>query len=236
MLTVKELSYRYGKRGFALGPVSFSLEDGYLMCLIGRNGSGKTTLLQAIAGLLRTNSGKVLYDGEAGYVGGGTWYFSGLSMKENKDMLKTLYPSFEEAEYQRLLSLFELGAEDENKTFTELSAGQKMLFELAFVMARHPKLLLLDEPFANLDPVVKVDLAQLLADRITEENIQVILSTHLVDDISDRVDYIGVMEQGAVVKFGDRESLLGDAEVDGLREFILCGNQQMESDAKGGER
>jgi len=248
MLTVKGLEYTYKKSGFAIKNISFSLEDGYLMCLIGKNGAGKTTLLQGIYGLLAPMGGEITYNHvkvvegtkkrgdskekisskilaeyhkEVAFVGGVTWIFRERTMKENIDTLQALYDNFDQKEYERLLQYFGLTEGEEKKNYEELSTGQKMLFQIAFSMARHPKLLLMDEPFANLDPIVKVDLAQLLQDKIEKENMQVIVSTHLVDDISSAVDYIGVMKKGELVRFGDRESILDENSSEGLREFIL---------------
>lgn len=271
MLKVENFGYKYGKSKFEIKDVNFSLEDGYLMCLVGKNGAGKTTLLKGIYGLLEPENGAVIYNNvcvvegkkgahtagnksnqvngsqenesreksgkaknrleksgnlsayhrEAAFVGNVTWFFEDFSMEENANALKTLYPSFDENEYDRLLQLFGLQAQEIKKKYAELSTGEKMLFQLAFVMARHPRLLLLDEPFANLDPIVKVDLAQLFQEKIQQENVQIILSTHLVDDISDMVDYIGVVKDGQMVKFGDREAIFEGSGVDGLREYIL---------------
>lgn len=296
MLKVENFGYKYGKSKFEIKDVNFSLEDGYLMCLVGKNGAGKTTLLKGIYGLLEPESGAVTYNNvcvvegkrncqianhtqnnhingsmesrndekgsqvegdrgisagqtngsnargeangrktdrleksgnlcayhrEAAFVGNVTWFFEDFSMEENANALKSLYTSFDEKEYARLLQLFGLQVQESKKKYVELSTGEKMLFQLAFVMARHPRLLLLDEPFANLDPIVKVDLAQLFQEKIQQENVQIILSTHLVDDISDMVDYIGVVKDGQMVKFGDREAIFEGSGVDGLREYIL---------------
>lgn len=243
MLDVKNLGYRYGRKKFVLSNISFSLEDGYVMCIIGKNGAGKTTLLQAIYGSLKPSEGNVAYNDnivvaskkqaapsyenqliyheEAALVGDFNWCFEDLSIKENVDTLKELYTNFDEEEYIRLLKYFNLDQIDDSKKIQELSTGQEVLLQLAFNMARHPKLLLLDEPFANLDPVVKVDISALLQDKMTEENTQIIISTHLVDDISDMVDYVGCMENGRMTTFMDRESLFEKKGVEGLREYIL---------------
>lgn len=243
MLDVKNLGYRYGRKKFVLSNISFSLEDGYVMCIIGKNGAGKTTLLQAIYGSLKPSEGNVAYNDnivvaskkqaapsyenqliyheEVALVGDFNWCFEDLSIKENVDTLKELYTTFDEEEYIRLLKYFDLDQIDDSKKIQELSTGQEVLLQLAFNMARHPKLLLLDEPFANLDPVVKVDISALLQDKMTEENTQIIISTHLVDDISDMVDYVGCMENGRMTTFMDRESLFEKKGVEGLREYIL---------------
>lgn len=242
MIKVDGLTFRYKKDRLVLKNITFSLEDGYLMCLIGRNGAGKTTLLQAMYGVLACESGEVIYNdkrvvagkgtqkvsyaslknyhNEVAYVGNVAWVLDSKSVEENVGVLRTLYADFDGKEYERLCTYFGLTKEDEKKLYSELSTGQKMLFQIAFAMGRHPKLLLLDEPFANLDPIVKVDMAQLFQDKIEQENVQIILSTHLVDDISDQVDYVGVMKDGELTEFGDREQILQKKDAEGLRDFI----------------
>ena len=247
MLTVENLGHEYGRRRFALRNVSFSLEQGYLCCLVGANGAGKTTLLKTIYGVLCSSSGKVSYQGkpviwpkakgreyykglcryhkDVAFVGGDDWCFPNETMQKNVQTLKTLYESFDEEEYGRLMEIFGLKKATLEKTCPELSQGQKMLFQIAFALARHPKLLLLDEPFANLDPVVKVDLVQLFQERIKDEGISIIVSTHLVDDVSDMVDYVGLMKEGKLVMYGDRESIFEEKKVDSLKAWILGGEK-----------
>ena len=158
-------------------------------------------------------------------MGGDDWCFPNETMQKNVQTLKTLYESFDEEEYGRLMEIFGLKKATLEKTCPELSQGQKMLFQIAFALARHPKLLLLDEPFANLDPVVKVDLVQLFQERIKDEGISIIVSTHLVDDVSDMVDYVGLMKEGKLVMYGDRESIFEEKKVDNLKAWILGGEE-----------
>lgn len=247
MLTVENLGHKYGKRRFALRNISFSLEQGYLCCLVGANGAGKTTLLKTIYGVLCPSAGRVLYQGEqvtranakgkeyykglcryhkeVAFVGGDEWCFPNATMQENVETLKTFYENFDEGEYGRLLEVFGLKKVAREKTYPELSRGQQMLFQIAFAMARHPRLLLMDEPFANLDPVVKVDLVQLFQEKMKDEDISILLSTHLVDDISDMVDYVGLMKEGELVMYGDRESVFEEKKVDSLKAWILGGEK-----------
>lgn len=247
MLTVENLGHEYGRRKFALRNVSFSLKPGYLCCLVGANGAGKTTLLKTIYGVLCPSAGRVLYQGEqvtranakgkeyykglcryhkeVAFVGEDEWCFPNETMQENVETLKTFYENFDEKEYGRLLEVFVLKEAAQEKTYPELSRGQQMLFQIAFAMARHPRLLLMDEPFANLDPVVKVDLVQLFQEKMKDEDISILLSTHLVDDISDMVDYVGLMKKGELFLFGDRESVFEEKKVDNLKAWILGGEK-----------
>ncbi|WP_455720311.1 ATP-binding cassette domain-containing protein [Agathobacter sp.] len=241
MIEVKNLSYR--TKTFSMENISFSLDDGYLMTLLGKNGAGKTTLLDLLYGRLIPLSGKVLWNGcdatgkkaidsrldnisdrvaandgargilyheEVAYVGGRTWCIGGINVDENVDLLKQLYSRWDQKRFEEILEMMEFTKEEYMTKFEELSTGKQMQFQLAFALARHPKLLLLDEPMANLDPVVKTDLWELLIRTIEKENISIIISTHLVEEVNDITDYIGVIDNGKLVKFGDREQILND--------------------------
>jgi ABC-2 type transport system ATP-binding protein len=81
--------------------------------------------------------------------------------------------------------------------------------------------MILDEPLANLDPVIKVDLMELLHRKAMEDNMGILISTHLVEDISDMVDFIGIMDDGEMKIFGDRESVFETFNSESLRELLL---------------
>lgn len=242
MIEVCNVSYKAKgkktKNNFSLNNIHFALEDGYMMGLFGRNGAGKTTLLQTIYGMITPGEGEIrwkfdqekkrlnqknlfLFHRQAAYVGEEEWCFSSWSMRKNRELFARLYPQFDEQIYNRYLSIFSLSPEEEQKTYTNLSMGQRMLFQMAFVLARKPRLLLLDEPMANLDPVVKTDLMEALHKCVMYDGMGIILSTHLVDDISDLVDYIGILDQGRLTDFGDRESVLQRYGSDNLRNMLL---------------
>lgn len=235
MLQVNNLCYAVNKRtnGFAIQDISFSLEEGYVMCLLGRNGSGKTTLLNMIYGMLTPDSGDVLWQGkntldnhydflsDVAYIGEKDWCFQHKNTDENADILSLLYKDFEFKLYNEYMKLFGLTDADRSKPYTELSTGQKLQFQLAFSMARKPKLMLLDEPMANLDPVIKMDLTDVLHKKVTGDNMGIIISTHLVDDISDITDYIGILENGKMKIWGDREAVFERYNSESLRELLL---------------
>jgi len=166
--------------------VSFSLDDGYLMTLLGRNGAGKTTLFDLVYGHIEPLSGKVLwndidvtgmkaidilYHDEVAYVGGRSWCIGGIRADENIRLLSCLYSRWDQKHFDEMLEMMEFTKEEYTTKFEELSTGKQMQLQLAFALARHPKLLLLDEPMANLDPVVKTDIWELLIRTIEKENI-----------------------------------------------------------------
>lgn len=249
MIKVMDLSYK--RKKFSMENVNFALEDGYLMTLLGRNGAGKTTLLNLIYGCLKPSAGKVFWNGadvtgknameskkgdllyheEVAYVGNRKWCVESLSCNENVSIFKGLYSDWDVKRFEEILNLMEFSGDDLSTKVEELSAGKAMQFQLAFALARHPKLLLLDEPMANLDPVVKTDLWDLLLRTISEENVSIIISTHLVEEVNQITDYIGVIENGKLVRFGDREQVLGEAfkegdNTEGLRGLLEVKNER----------
>ena len=106
------------------------------------------------------------------------------------------------------------------KKFGLLSTGEKAKVETAFLLARTPKFIILDEPLANIDPVFKTDILQILQRSVADNGTGVLISTHLLDEISEMVDYIYVMKNGQIVKQGDRFELLGDEDVS-LKSILL---------------
>jgi ABC-2 type transport system ATP-binding protein len=229
MLTAKNIYYRYGlvkakKEDFELCDISLILEPGYVSCLLGKNGSGKTTLLNLLYGMRKPKSGEILWKGqrledktladfrqEVAYVGE-AWCVESMTVSQNIEMLSILYPAFDRGYFDSLMKL--AGVEGcLDQVFSALSTGERVKVEISFVLARRPKLILLDEPLANIDPVFKVDVLELLQKGVAENETGVLISTHLLDEISDMVDYVNVLENGRLVKSGTRFEVLGEGQL-----------------------
>ena len=228
MLKSFQLNYHYGitppkENGFAIKDVFINAEPGYITCLLGKNAAGKTTLLSLLYGMLRPKSGKVSWDGkevkyknlaayhrEVAYFGE-KWCAEGLTVEKNVEMLSILYPTFDRELFDSLIKTAQAEGTLEKRYF-ELSTGERVKAELAFLIARKPKLIILDEPLANIDPVFKMDILELLQKGVAENGTGVLISTHLIDEISDMVDYIYVLDNGKIVKHGSRFELMGDGE------------------------
>lgn len=238
MLQVNNVKYtvrsQMGNRTkFIVQNVNFSLEPGYLMCLLGKNGSGKSTLLQLLYGIMPVDQGSVSWFGkktydnaelvrqEVAYVGEETGFFESRTIRENVEILSLLYIEFKYDKWNDYLKQFGLKNISETQRFSEFSTGQKRQIQLAFALARSPKLLLLDEPTANLDPVFRVEFMELLQHLMAIEETSIIISTHILDDVEEIADYIGVMRDGEMVLFGDRESVLEQQEKDTLEELLI---------------
>lgn len=230
MLQVKNLAYtvrtgRGRRTDFRIRNVNFELEQGYIMCLLGKNGSGKSTLFHLLYGLEKPDEGEILWRGseignagemekmrfrkEAAYVGEEDLFFRQDTIGRNVELFGDLYPEFLRRKFDGLLQEFGVDTGILEKTMDEVSTGERKQVQLAFAMARRPKLLLLDEPTANLDPVFRVSLMELIQKQIAEDELSVIISTHILEDVEDIADYVGIMEEGAMSFFGDRESMAG---------------------------
>ena len=148
---------------FRLDNVSFSMEQGTIMGLIGRNGAGKTTTLKSMLHLVHPDAGQITICGldmdtderairsRIGFVSGGASYYQRKRLRELTDVTKDFYPGWDGERYARLVRQFSL---DERKRVCELSEGMKVKYQLAVAMSHKAELLILDEPTSGLDACV----------------------------------------------------------------------------------
>lgn len=202
----------------ALDEVSFTIEDGEFVGLIGHTGSGKSTLVQHMNGLMSPTSGKI-------YVDGKDIFEKGYSRKELRSHVGLVfqYPEhqlfeatvFEDvcfgpknigldkktAELRAYEALKQVGIEDEcfYQSPFDLSGGQKRRVAIAGVLAMKPEVLILDEPTAGLDPKGRDEILNLIKKLHDEEKITVILVSHSMDDVANYVDRIIAMHGGKIV-------------------------------------
>lgn len=215
MLVAKDLEFRYGPGGFRIDRVSLEIEKGYVYALTGENGAGKTTLLKLLYGALTPRSGAVLwkgkridrrtlaaYHGEAAFAGL-PWCNPESSVEDTVEFLKPLYPTFDEEYWKQLLQRANLFYTFKDAPYGTLSAGEARKISIVFCLARHPELLILDEPLANLDPVFKTEIKEILRDAVAADGMSVLMSTNMVDEIRDLTDYYGTIRDGSLVKWGE---------------------------------
>ena len=232
MIKAENISFKYGIGSkFSIQDLSITVEEGMISCLIGKNGCGKTTALKLLYGMLTPSSGAVYADGkklsaktlakyheDTAFVGDAAWCDKDRTLEHNVELLSLLYPSFDREYFDKLLK--EAGIGDKtDKTLRMFSTGEAVKAEISFALARRPKLLIMDEPLANLDPVYKTDILELLQDAVAEEGTGILLSTHLLDEIEDVTDMICLMDNGRITKSGDRFEMLGDNGEKRLRDL-----------------
>ncbi|MBL8256368.1 MAG: ABC transporter ATP-binding protein [Pseudoxanthomonas mexicana] len=210
---------------FALHDIDLELPEGQVMGLVGVNGAGKSTLLRMLMGLVRADGGKVEVLGQSmpqaqvavkrdiGYASDDMRLYRGQTLRWHMDFVRSIYPGWDEAYAQDLLKRFDLRPQQALGGF---SHGQRVKALLLMIFARHPRLLLLDEPTTGLDPVARGEVLDALADVLRDEARSILFSSHNTADIEQIADSITFLHGGRVVASRDKESFL-----DGWRR-ILC--------------
>ncbi|WP_310604335.1 ABC transporter ATP-binding protein [Anaerosporobacter sp.] len=228
IVRVENLGKKYRK--FHLKDINFSLDKGFIMGIIGKNGAGKTTLMNVLLGIRTKSQGEIYIEGkkyekkdlqvrqEIGYIAEDNRFLLGKSLLDNAIIFGRFYQKFDIEYFEQLLCKYKL---DGNKTPEQLSKGMKTKFQLAFTLATHPKLLLLDEPTGGLDPLFRQEFLTILQGLVEEENMGVIISTHITTDLDKIADYIMVLDNGKILSLTTKEELLDEYRlVKGSREIL----------------
>lgn len=209
MLKIDSLYKSFGKKDVLKG-LDLEISEGSIFGLVGINGAGKSTLLRMIAGVYEPESGTILFDGhdtysdekirrDIAFVSDEQYYPIGSTIKSQKIIYQSMY-HFDEDAYQSYLKMFEL---DENASIISLSKGNKRRVALLFALATKPRLLLLDEAYDGLEPLIRYKFKQLLAELIEENQITVIISSHNLRELEDICDSFGILEDGKMLRYGD---------------------------------
>lgn len=200
---------KFGKKKFVLEDVSFALPKGFMMGVSGVNGAGKTTLVDYIMNPNKQYEGEILINGEEihtnhtrlrekiAWVSEDNSFLEARTAKQNAELLGSLYEDFDIKIFYQALQKMELAS---SKTLRNMSRGERMRFQLAFAMAHKPVLYLLDEVTAGMDPVFRIDFFRLLHE-LLEDEVSVLMVTHIEEELDKKMDYIGVMENGRMVEF-----------------------------------
>lgn len=214
---------------FSLKIEDLKIPKGFVTGFIGPNGSGKTTTIKLILSLLKKDSGSVKlfnkeYEGDdlslkenIGYVGEFNGYLQESKLSRIKKSLCLFYKNWDEKLYNRYINEFEL---DENKIYKELSKGQQKKFEIVMTLSHRPKIIIMDEPTANLDPLVRNEVLEMLQERIEEDNATVFFSTHITSDLDKIGDYLVFIYKGEIFLADDKDSILQN-------HIIVKGNNEL---------
>lgn len=210
---ILEFSHVTGKtRKFHLEDVSFALPTGYLMGLAGTNGAGKSTLVDTIMNPKQNYTGTIRFMGEdirqnhtaalehLGLVAERNLFLEQYSAEQNAILLGKLYQSFELETFKDAMKKMELSAA---KAVGTMSRGERMRFQMAFAMAHDTRLFLLDEATAGLDPVFRHDFLYMVQTVMAEKGASVLMVTHLTEELEQKADYVGIMEAGRLISFGE---------------------------------
>ncbi|RIH63832.1 LPS export ABC transporter ATP-binding protein [Mariniphaga sediminis] len=227
ILRAENIVKKYRKRTVVKG-VSFDVKQGEIVGLLGPNGAGKTTSFYMIVGLIRPLSGNIFMDKEditrlpvykrakkgIGYLAQEASVFRKLSIEDNlKAVLEmTDYSKeFQREKVETLLTEFGLQHIRKSKGI-QLSGGERRRTEIARALAIDPKFILLDEPFAGVDPIAVEDIQQIVV-KLKEKNIGVLITDHNVHETLSITDRSYLLFEGSIMKAGTAEELANDEDV-----------------------
>ncbi len=226
-LRAENIVKKYGKRTVVNG-VSFSVEQGEIVGLLGPNGAGKTTSFYMIVGLVQPNDGSVFLDdrditGEpmyrraqlgVGYLPQEASVFRKLSVEDNIMAILEMTKLTKTERSERLETLLnEFGLQHVRTNRGDfLSGGERRRTEIARALATNPRYILLDEPFAGVDPIAVEDIQRIVA-QLKKKNIGILITDHNVQETLSITDRAYLLFEGDILKSGSAEDLAADEQV-----------------------
>lgn len=198
------------KKGFILKDISFALPAGYIMGLAGENGAGKTTLLDYIMNPKKKYEGTIYLEGndirenhtyiknKIGFVSENNIFFETMSAATNAKLASCFYEDWDQPLFENIMK--EMGV-SLRKCPAKMSRGEKIQFQTAFAMAHHPVLYLLDEVTVGMDPIFRVDYFKILQELIADEQVSILMTSHIKEEMERKMDYRGIMENGTLKIF-----------------------------------
>jgi ABC-2 type transport system ATP-binding protein len=215
VLSAHGLGKNYVRR-WGLADCTLDVPAGRVVGLVGPNGAGKTTLLNLAVGLLRPTSGTIEVLGgrpaagpaqlaKVAFVAQDTPTYAALSVEDHLRLGARLNPRWDDAMARERIERLGL---DLSQRAGKLSGGQRAQLALTLGVAKRPELLILDEPVSSLDPLARREFLQDLMEAVAEQELSVVLSSHLVSDLERVCDHLIVLVASRVQLAGDIESLL----------------------------
>lgn len=214
---------------FTLDNITLDIPQGSVMGLIGRNGAGKTTFIKAILNLLERN-GIVQFHGQSlesehesvcrdiAYVGTDLDFSVNTKVRALVKIYRDFYPEFDEERFETLCEKSDISMKSK---LSQLSLGQNKLLQLYLAICRKPIFLILDEPMANLDPITRREIIEILSDFMIDEQHSILISSHLLSDLEKIADYVTLIDHGKIVLKEDMVNLQ-----DGYYE-VFCSLQEL---------
>lgn len=215
---------------FKLNIEKLEIKEGFVTGIIGTNGAGKTTLMKLIMNILNQEDGSIKIFGEdfnkdkkhikelIGYLGHDTLYPEDFTLEDIKSTIGVFYKNWDEKLFNYYTEEFDLNLNDKYK---DLSKGLKVKFDLLMTLSYHPKLIILDEPTANLDPIFRSEFLQVLQLQMEKDLSTVLYCTHITSDLDKIGDYFVVMDKGKIIFNEDSENIRNNYTiVKGAKELL----------------
>lgn len=220
MIEIQAVSKRFFAT-LALDDVSVNIEKGKIYGLLGRNGAGKTTLLNLITGRLLSDSGTITLEqmplpehseplSKVFMIGEATLFPPEMKVKETFRWMSHFYPQFDRARADAMAAEFSLNLRQKN---SKLSTGYKTIYKLILALCSGAEYILLDEPVLGLDANHRVLFYRYMVETYAEQNCTIVVSTHLVEEISSYVEDVIIIDQGKLLLNQSVESLLSDYHI-----------------------
>ena len=204
--------------GFTLQDLSLAVPSGTICGLVGENGAGKSTTIRLLMGALRPDSGTCAALGthtdapeflsvkeDIGVVLDEAYFPESLNALQVGDVMARTYRRWDGKQYRNYLTRFGL---PEKKPFKDFSRGMKMKLAIAVALSHSPKLLVLDEATAGLDPIVRDEVLEIFNEFTREEDHSILISSHILSDLEKLCDYIAFLHQGRLLFCDEKDRLL----------------------------
>lgn len=229
LLQFNSVSKAYGSKQ-ALDNVTFTLERGKIVGLLGPNGSGKTTIMKLINGLIQPTGGTVLVNGQApgieskkviSYLPDRSYLNNWMRVRDTFDMFSDFYEDFDRSKAEAMLKSLQI---DGSASLKSLSKGTLEKVQLILVMARKAQLYLLDEPIAGVDPAARDYILHTILSNYGEDS-TILLSTHLITDVESIFEQVLFVKNGRIDLSGNVDDIREQYHnsIDGLfREVYKC--------------
>ena len=206
-LRIKDLSIKFNN--FELKNINFSIEKGTIMGFIGQNGAGKTTTLKLILNSFARDGGEitvlekdniedeVFVKNNIGYVSAESYLLSNKTMGEHEKIFRKFYDNWNEELFEHYMEKWSIPLKEKTGN---LSTGTKTKAMIALALAHEPKILILDEPTAGLDPVARLDFLDEIREFVSDGEKSVLISSHITSDLDKAADYITLIHQGEILE------------------------------------
>lgn len=204
--------------GFTLQDLSLTVPSGTICGLVGENGAGKSTTIRLLMGALRPDSGQARVLGvdaaspefrqvkeDIGVVLDEAYFPESLNALQVGGVMAKTYRRWDGKQYQNYLTRFGL---PEKKPFKDFSRGMKMKLAIAVALSHSPRLLVLDEATAGLDPIVRDEVLEIFNEFTREEDHSILISSHILSDLEKLCDYIAFLHQGRLLFCDEKDRLL----------------------------
>jgi ABC-2 type transport system ATP-binding protein len=215
LLSTDHLCKSFGRRTVVDG-LELRVPRGGVYGFLGRNGAGKTTTIRTLLGILHPDSGQITYDGHTvshatkqmkrriGYVSQQQHFYEWMKVERLARFVRAFYPTWDHDEFHRLLDVLRI---ERRQRVGELSGGTKMKLAMALALAHKPKLLILDEPTAGVDPIARREILDTLRRQVEDHGRTVFFSTHHISEVEDIGDSVGVLHRGELFYQGSLDGL-----------------------------